>query len=273
MSGARRWEAVVTARSSVSHGGETLGRVRYLRRERLLLDGAVPVEVPVVSGNAVRGRLRDLASTLWWDDAGRPPLTLPVAHALFSGGALTKAVGEPLSGQRLRELKALCPPIAVFGAAGGGRILDGALNVGKMIPVCAETAPLLPAVLRDGPLPGLWDLTQIEWFSRHPDRTLPDGRPLDGTEPDRYGMETFLPGTRFHWWLALDRADERTAGFFEDVLAAYCADPRAGGGARTGHGQLEVVLDPPVSPDAQAAWRRSGTPLTLDELKVLAWLD
>ena len=105
-----RWEGDATALSSVAHGEQALGTVTYLRRERFLMpDGSVD-DIPVVSGNAWRGLLRRTAGDLWWDAAGQPPLTLAVAHAIWSGGALAKSSGTPLTGPRLMRVRAACPP-------------------------------------------------------------------------------------------------------------------------------------------------------------------
>ena len=142
-----RWDGHATALSSISHGGETLGTVTYLRREAFLSPTG-RVDVPVISGNAVRGVLRDTAAHLLWEALGSPKLPVPVMHALWAGGALVKAKSQPLTGQRLADLRRMVPHVGVFGAAGGGRILDGALTVGKLVPVCAQTAHVLPEYLR-----------------------------------------------------------------------------------------------------------------------------
>lgn len=262
-----RWEGWVQAETGISHGGENLGQVQYLRRERILTPQGV-TEIPIVSGNSARGRLRDIAAELWWGDAGRPALPLAVTHAVFSGGALTKTVGEPLSGERLRKAKHVCPVLDVFGAAGGGRIINGKANVGKMVPICTETAHMVPEqYLPEDTLPDLWDIVNIEWYSRRGD---PDGHP-----PGRYGVETFIAGTRFHWWVTLDDATERTLSFFTDTLAAYSTpgSARVGGNVRIGLGRLEVHIQHVrgVTPTA-GCWRRDGAPFTGEEIETLSWI-
>ena len=277
------WEVVVTATSSVAHSGESLGTVRYLRRERVLAADNTVVEIPIVSGNSVRGRMRDIGATLWWDDAAQPLLPPAVAHAIFSGGALTKHVGDPLNGYRLRDLKELCLPLGVFGAAGGGRIIDGTIQVGKMVPIAEQTRILLPEWVTGGgetSLPDLWDLTQIEWYSRHPNKVNPVGEPFSNDDTGvpalaRFGVETFLPGTRFYWWLAADRMSLRTAGFVNDVVENFLAHGRVGGDVRVGHGMFNANIHhkPGVDVTNDNSWRRNQRGLTVDELKMLAWLQ
>lgn len=271
------WSGTATAVTSIAHGGETLGTVTYLRREKFFQPDGTIVDVPVISGNAVRGMLRDVAADLWWTDAGEPPLTAGVFHTLWSGGTLTKTSGTPLTGERLVQVKNVCPVVSVFGAAGGGRIIGGILQVGKLIPVCAETVHLLPYSTPADTLPSMWDITQIEYESRFPNTptTVPlNDKTGEGDEvltQMRYGFETFLPGTRFYSEFTLTWPNPVEIEFFTDVLAAYRRHATVGGNTRSGHGRLAFQLDGPAA--SFGTWKRNGTPLTQDELELLALLN
>lgn len=277
MTSVLRWEGVATAQSSIVHSAEALGTVSYLRRERFLSPAGVLEEIPVISGNAWRGLLRDRAADLWWEAAGKPQLTLAVMHALWSGGALAKVSGPTLTGARLQELRALCPVVGVFGTAGGGRIIGGALQVGKMLPICEETRHLLPAHLAAGPLPTMWDLTQIEYYSRFPnDPARADVADEDEDKPRlaRYGVETFIAGTRFYTWCSLTWPTPAQEAFFAEVLADFVGDAHVGGMNRTGHGRLALDLVAPGKLTVDTAWRpdmAGAAPARLRE--VLSWLD
>lgn len=287
MSGIYKWHGVVTAQSSVAHGAEALGTITYLRRERFLGTDGKTVEIPVISGNAWRGLLRDTAADLWWKTSGSPALTLPVMHALWSGGALAKMSGPVLSGSRLVELKRACPVVGVFGTAGGGRIVSGALQVGKMLPICKETAHLLPEYLRSEDLPSMWDLTQIEYYSRIPNIELEDAVTGTATSVDetsgnespdsllaRYGVETFVAGTRFYTWVSLTWPTAEELAFFLDTYATYLVDARVGGLLRAGHGTLSFDLVSPDLPSPSADWRAQVQAVPLPRLlEVLSWLD
>lgn len=280
MSGIYKWEGIVTAQSSVAHGAEALGTITYLRRERFLTPDGKTVEVPVVSGNAWRGLLRDTAADLWWKTAGSVPLTLPVMHAIWSGGALAKMSGSPLTGNRLVQVKKACPVVGVFGTAGGGRIVGGALQVGKMLPICQETAHLLPEHLRSDTLPTMWDLTQIEYYSRIPnlgmEGVLQDG--VEDTNPDellaRYGVETFVAGTRFYTWLSLTWPTAEELAFFIDALRTYSSEARVGGLLRAGHGRLHLDLESPEVPAGLPDWAETVRQTPVPQLlEMLSWLD
>jgi hypothetical protein len=99
-----RITGILTALSPVFHGGsEKTGNVVLLNRLKFLVNGR-PTDVPIISGNQVRGRLRRLLSRDFLELAGYQ-LDLSqrkhqkLYHTLFAGGVLT-AVEEEESGVR-----------------------------------------------------------------------------------------------------------------------------------------------------------------------------
>jgi hypothetical protein len=260
-----RWDGTATALSSVVHGDEVLGTMTTFRRERIARGDRID-EIPVVSGNALRGRLRRIGATMLWEALGCPPLPMPVAAALWSGGALGKRrpAGQPalLSGAELARVRTLVPHLAVFGGAGGGRILKGTLAVGKLVPICAETAHLLPTDQAAESLPSVHDLLQLEAYTRvddtlqplaavdHPDpltaSTEADPAVVGGVGESglqlRYEIETLMAGTRFTMWLALTDVTAPQRAFFLEVLDRWRTHAQVGGRSRVGHGRLAVQL-------------------------------
>lgn len=160
------WQGTITATSSIAHGGQTRGTTTLLRRELIATPDGALVHVPVISGNSLRGRLRRVGEELLREVLRyEGQLTPAAAHALRGGGALAKTSSEPLSGSRLATLRALVPQIAVFGTAGGGTIIDGALDVGKITPHLAETAHITGAPSTRS----AFSATQLERYTRHDD--------------------------------------------------------------------------------------------------------
>lgn len=271
---------IAVAQSSVAHGGEALGAVTYLRRERVLgVDGEVS-DIPIISGNAWRGVWRRRAADEWWRHGGEPKLTTAIMHAIWSGGALTKSSGNPLTGARVQQVRHLCPVVGVFGSAGGGRILDGCVQVGKLVPICEETRHIIPETLHAGDtLPSIWDLTQIEYFSKIPTRledrdTVVEPEEGDALPPARFGVETFVAGTRFATWVSLEWANPVEENFFHDTLTHYSANATLGGWGRIGMGHVEFQWQTELPGAASPPWRdNTPAPLGLDELGILAWLD
>jgi len=273
------WRAVVSATSSIAHGGEALGAVTYLRRERFLSPEGV-IDVPVISGNAWRGLLRRTAADLWWEAAGQPKLTTAIMHAIWSGGALAKASGTPITGGRVQEVRRICLPVALFGASGGGRILDGAIQVGKMVPLCDATRGMLPAnISSDASLPSLWDITQIEYFSKipsvleHRDVVIENDDPPEPLPPARFGVETFLAGTQFSTWLSGDWLTELELSFLLETLDRYAERARVGGYQRMGMGNLNFQWENLPSRADLVDWRAIMPGIGPEERGILAWLD
>jgi len=262
------WSGTLTARSSIAHGGETRGTITLLRRELLILPDGSQVYVPVISGNTLRGRLRRIGEELLRDVLTYEGLLHPAAaHALRGGGQLAKTGHEPLSGSRLATLRSLVPHIAVFGAAGGGTIIDGALDVGKVVPHVQETAHITGQTTTRS----AFSATQLEAYTRQDDSdrhdfagvtTLtigPDGRPdLTGTETTSqllFNVETFPAGSAFSAWLRLRRPSELQLAYFLDVLTEFGRSGHLGGRIAIGHGLVDVDVQPDQLVSVDVDWR------------------
>lgn len=237
-----RWEGTGIALSSVTHGEQALGTGTYMRREKFLLPNGMVEEIPLVSGNALRGSMRDLAAKTYWQYLGKPHLNLSVSHALFSGGTISKATNaEPVSGIKLREIRESCPPISIFGAAGGGRIMDGILSVGKLLPIVEETKHLIPEKYHTEHLPSYWDILQLEEYSRF----SPSGE--DSSLHMRYGVESFIAGTQFYSWIALDFPSLQDVSFFTDIVGSMeSGELPVGGQKNKGFGKVKFTYDKPT---------------------------
>jgi CRISPR type IV-associated protein Csf2 len=295
----RVFEGVVTALTSISHIGDTHGVNAKLRREKFVQANGRVEEVPVISGNSIRGILRDrgmlhMLKVLGYgvneetdEVAG---LSLPAFYFLFSGGSLTSNAGRGIDIDEARRWRSLIPLVAVFGGAMGNQIMPGCVKIGKMIPICAETAHLLPEwCVEDLVVESIWELCQEEAYTRRDDEKneklrqliAPDVRFLledkaakdrekRGTTDDvrnqkadpkqqmRYFVETLAAGTRFFWDITLDDAGELEFEAFCVALAEFGRMPFIGGKSSVGHGKVSVKFDkwleiePRLSPAGQA---------------------
>lgn len=263
------WTGTATALSSISHGSQTRGLVTLLRRETIIGPSPDyrPYTIPLVSGNAFRGKLRRHAEQLLAEALGyRGRLTIAAAAALRSGGALVKTTREPISGSRLARLRALVPLIGVFGAAGAGRIIDGCLQVGKLMPLCVETAHLLEHTL---PVT-VDDLTQIETFSRTDDSGSHDAATDELTTTQlQYRCETFRAGTQFDTWINLTNPTPTEASFFNEVIDTFTPAAAVAGRAGTGHGRLRLNLTTTATTSPPQEWRSTVIPQADEAIDLL----
>jgi CRISPR type IV-associated protein Csf2 len=276
MSKAYQFEGVVTALSSISHnGGQSLGITAKLRREKFVLLDGTAEEIPVISGNGLRGMLRDrgmlhMCKTLGYgvdEETGEVwGLTLPAFYFLFSGGTLTSEGGKAIDIDRARELRGLIPLVGVFGGAVGNMILPGKVSIGKMIPICAETAHLLPQRFVPENPQSIWEYLQEEMYTRKDDEKNEHLRAVlepgeapkqlsgktDKRDPEEstgqhqqmmYYVETFAAGTPFYWRIVLDDVSDVEFEAFLTALVEWSKRPHIGGKSNVGLGHVSVKFD------------------------------
>jgi len=243
-----------------------------LRREKFVQpDGAVE-EVPVISGNSLRGMLRDvgmrhMCRALGYGDGGEG-LSLPAFYFLFSGGSLTKDKGRGLNEEEARGLRSLIPLVGIFGGAMGNKIMPGKAKIGKLYPICAELAHLLPEDYRPDNLVSVWEYTQEEMYTRKDDekdenlrqliaspvrgllataaRDKRADEPQDDTgehQQMRYYTETIAAGTPFYWKIVLDETTAIEFEAFITCLVQFSKKPYIGGNSRVGLGEVAVQFD------------------------------
>lgn len=256
-----KFEAHITLLTSVSHIGESTGIEAVFHRTKMACADGIIRNIPTVTGNSIRGQLRDHAAaylihTLSIDEK----LGLSAFYVLWSGGALQKGVdGSTLRLEQLRRLRELLPMISVWGAAVGAQILPGKLDVGMAIPVAAETVGLLPDFYADhAPMHSVYDLMQTEYYTRRDDAKDPRLEDVHTGVKDkdaapqqmRYAVETMVAGTQLYWWFALrDAPTTLEYGAFASALNSWGRSPHLGGKGAVGHGQIKLTIT-----DGQRAW-------------------
>lgn len=288
-----RFEGIARALSAISHLGDSAGGTTSIfRREKVFAQGRV-IEVPILSGNAFRGLLRDKGMRFMLRELGDPQLPVPAFHFLTSGGTLTKDAGRGLDIGQARRLRSLIPLVGVFGGACGRQILEGKLQVGKWYPVCRELMDFLPEQYQNSPDAeiSIYDLTDVHSFTRTDDaksekwqQSLPqEQRTLleapktktakDGTEiaekpgvaqQMRYSQEVLVAGTRFYCWLQLQDVTDLEYEAFASALTEWSKAPFVGGQSRHGCGEVELRFDnwmsiSPLARDTQGVSLPLGT--------------
>lgn len=272
-------EGIVTALSSITHnGGDIQGNMARLRREKFVLPNGKIAEVPIISGNAIRGILRDagmyhMLSKLGYgitDDGKITGLPLKAFYFLFSGGSLTSGGGDKLSIDSYRKLKTTIPLIALFGGAAGNSIMPGKMNIGKMYPIAKETKHLIPSKFHTENMLSVWDLCQIETYTRRDDAkndrllTMLQRKTLTVTNFEEtieeqsakqqmiYNIETIAAGAQFFWQITLHDVTDLEFEAFLTVLIYYSKTPIIGGKSGTGLGQIKINFDKWIEIDSNA---------------------
>jgi hypothetical protein len=258
-------QALMTLQSSVSHIGESTGTEATFHRTKMVASDGNIRSIPTITGNGIRGLLRDYAAAHLLDVLELPhnSLSLSAFYTLFSGGSLSKGSGSgSVDLGAARRLREALPMISVWGAAVGSTIMAGKLNVGMVLPIAQETRHLIglhPALVGED-LPSIYDMMQSESYTRKDDGKdvlLDKYHAVEARDKDaapqqmRYQVETMVAGTRCYWWYALSHdVTPVEIGAWASALARWGEHPKIGGKGAVGHGVVETVL---YAPDGQTA--------------------
>jgi CRISPR type IV-associated protein Csf2 len=273
----------MTALTSVSHIGDMYGINAKLRREKIITANGDVEEIPIISGNSLRGILRDrgmwhmlrlLGYGINEENEETKGLSLSAFYFLFSGGALTKVSGRGIDIDEARRWRRAIPLVALFGGAMGNQIMSGKVKIGKAIPICEETAHLLPSRFINGHKNiSIWEMVQEEAYTRRDDEKNENLRQLitpqirelletkakeqrkkSGTSKDvvretgqkqqmKYYVETLSAGTEFFWEITLDDVTQIELDAMAITLAEFSRYPYIGGKSGIGLGKVSVKFD------------------------------
>lgn len=129
--------------SPIHHGGdEKNGNIATIRRISWLVDGQRE-EVPVISGNSIRGLLRRMIMSDMLDQVGYTLESTKLYHLLFAGGTLESVDSKDAGAinlARKKEIRETLPPLSLLGTAIGNQMIEGKMKCGIAIPVCRELA-------------------------------------------------------------------------------------------------------------------------------------
>ena len=261
---------IAVAKSLIVHGGDSRGgTLTEFRRVKCVVGDRIEM-LPVISGNSIRGLLRDACAEFSLRAAGIEKLKdIGAYHLLFSGGALTKGGSEAyVNVAEEKKLRELLPALSLFGGSLGNRILGGRLDVGEWVPLCEELAWMVPDEYAELARKfSIYDLVDVIGFTRRDDaknrrlqehldddtlrlymqrkETLREAN--EAEEPGasaqmRYFMECLIPGTKFYVEFVLHHVTDVELGTFLGGLALFANRPAVGGRASTGLGRVELEL-------------------------------
>lgn len=273
-------EGTCTALSSISHnGGEKNGTIVQLRREKFVQPKGNVVEIPIISGNSIRGKIRDLAAIdILTKKAGvKVRVDADNFNLLFSGGSLESTGGKQLDIAKVRQMRKDIPMISVLGCSVGNVIVPGRVDIGKMIPICKETLHLIPEKFHgDAEIKTIWEYCQVEMNTRKDDTKDENKREFltEAALADEklkggqmmYHIETLVSGTRFYWKICLRDTTDIETGAFLSILQSWVAQSsQVGGNGRVGHGRLKVELTETSVVDSEMEFENSDFVTYIDK--------
>jgi len=242
--GLLRIEGVITALSPIVHGGnEKTGATVLLHREKFLVNGK-PMDIPIISGNAIRGYLRRLVMADFLRQVDYAPDVsrkggLRLYHTLFTGGLL-ETVDASSSGvidiEFKRKVVSLIPPAVMFGFSFGNQIIESKLKVGKAVPIAKELTPFLPERFKSER--SFYEMITTVFQTRKDD--LKAGREKGEQAVQMIiEYEAFAAGTQFYHKFMIEDPTPLDEALFARMLELWEQKPLIGGKSSIGFGEIK----------------------------------
>jgi len=249
-----RFTGTYEAQTPISHGSdEDFGMEQRLRTIEMTVreNGDLYHEdVPVISGNSLRGQLRDLLAEDFLNRLSEDDDQLEVgdtlSNAFWAGGSLERTAGPgKLNRRMLRGIREHVPPLSLLGTAISDQMVEGRLNMGMLTPIATETESYTGRESEHS----VFEFVDETFYTRMDDRL--GGRQGDeDTQQMKYTVQILTPGTRFDHWMALEGASEVECACLGHAMDLFAASPHVGGQKAVGHGEVDFEYDDPL-PDAQ----------------------
>ncbi len=235
-----RIEGIIEAQEPISHIGETLSTISQFKREKTLFRGKI-VEIPVISGNALRGIMRRRGSYWLMEMLGirKDELDEDVQHALFSGGMLKKgAGGGTIDMNFIKKLRTMLPLMSIFGTTIGQQMIGGKLDVGQLIPISCQTA-IRTGIESNISIHSLLDEVAYTRRDDMEDKTKGNDKEAQKQQM-RYQTEVLAAGTQFYHYFTLKDCNEIERGAFMSTLYQFMQYPKIGGMGGRGFGMIKM---------------------------------
>ena len=250
---------ILTALSPVFHGGsEKTGSVVLLNRLKFIVDGK-PTDVPIISGNQIRGRLRRLLTADFLELAGYKmdlgqKSYQKLYHTLFAGGVLEAVEEESESAVvdlnlKFRVVKYILP-LRLFGCSYANQMIEGRVLVGHMLPVCRELRDYIGV---DSDI-SFYQLIARAFQTRRDELRVARAEDEEQAVQALVEYECFAPGTKFYHEIRLETSREEE---FLDLSTLYRAvelwkeNPFIGGKSSVGFGKLKIEYEWPKPVDSK----------------------
>lgn len=191
-------------------------------------------EVPVISGNAIRGVLRRLGMRDYVQRIGMERLNPEAYHQLFTGGTINKSTEWNDVGRRRAFIEA-CPIIAILGAATGNQTIQSKLKMGGARLRCKENGT--------GELS--WrELVDVTFQTRNDSAKLENDLDLDGIDGEIHQMiyhhEVIVMGAELDAEFSAFNLTPLQFSAAHALLAALLEQPYLGGNSARGFGLVDV---------------------------------
>lgn len=227
--------------SPLAHfGDEMCGTMQTARRLKYRYENKY-IDVPVYSGNALRGILRSLVfqDLLERLDISINSISQGVFYTLFNGGSLKSGGIEDLEFKR--QIRECCPALVLLGSAYGSQMTEGKAKVGILRPVCKE----MNEYNRKQSDISLYSGMISEIFQTRRDRLKTKIElPADTTTETvqmKYEFETLSAGTELETEIAIEFGSELEKSCMVYMLGLLVHLGHIGGKSSEGYGKVSIT--------------------------------
>jgi hypothetical protein len=199
------------------------------------------IEIPVFSGNGLRGVLRRRAGYRLLELIGiqKENLSESMQHLIFSGGMLKKGAGGGIIDTSfISKIRSNLPIISLFGSVAGQQMIASKLEVGQLIPISCQTQNRTGIESEIS----IYSLLDERPATRRDDmEDKPKGNNDDDQKQQmRYTHEVLIAGTEFYHYFTLKNCNELETGAFWSTLAEFSKYPKIGGLGSRGFGMIKM---------------------------------
>jgi len=239
-------ECKIIAVEPISHIGETRSIDSKFNREKMMISSKAGItkviEVPVISGNSLRGVLRRRAGYRLLELLGitKESLKEGLQHMIFSGGMLQKGAGGGIiDTQFITKMRQNLPIISLFGSVAGQQMIQSKLDVGQLIPISCQTKGRTN-IESEISVYSLLDERPATRRDDMEDKTKGTQDPDEQKQQMRYTHEVLVAGTEFYHYFTLKSCNELETGAFWSTLAEFSKYPKIGGLGCRGFGMVRL---------------------------------
>ena len=238
----------ILLKSPLCHfGDERMGTMQVLRTMKFLV-GDKYIDVPVYSGNAFRGILRRYSMKYYIDLLELPDgISTKLFYMLFSGGAITSGTRyEKIEDKR--EMRKMCPPLALFGTAIGDQITEGKLKCGILKPICNELNDYNTSQSDIS----IYNMLEDIFYTRRDDLKSQSKIEIKIKEKEKknehpiqmkYEIQTLSTGTILEGKIIIENENNIEKACIFSTLHQLDKIPYIGGKSATGHGEIELTYN------------------------------
>lgn len=250
--------ANIKLRSPLVHGtfGPSTGNATLCRRMPVIHGDRIE-EVPVLSGNALRGKIRRLAWRHLFGVLGMTPSDR--LYSLTATGGFLDGKSATIDPMAVRALRDAVPLLSVLGSALGNWMLPGRVSIGIGWPKCDVTyaAGLVSREIshleRESGVPSLADIQHEISHVRLPERTLVG----DASKSMPHSFEGIATGTRLESRLIFDPETTLT----ERACIGWALERITTLGGKQASGMGQVSIETGIEELDYAEWLEDPTKL------------